>query len=281
VADLEFTRSVADRISMALERNRLLRQAQRAVAARDRALSTVSHDLRNPLSTIRICANALLDPQPAPPSGIREMGGLIGRSVTWMQQIVEDLLDRASLDNGNLALHRKPTTVADLFNAARELFARVANERSIELILHEEDHLPCVDADPNRLLQVLSNLINNAIKFTPAGGHVELAAVRVDDNLAVAQITPGHRNAVCFIVSDTGHGIPNEDLTHIFERYWQSPTRQNNGSGLGLTIAKALVEAHNSSLHVSSVVGTGSRFWFALPAVMGAAVNYNGAGSFL
>src|SRR3979411_3525564 len=114
VADVEFTRSVAHRISMALEQQHLLRQTQRAVTSRARALSIVSHDLRNPLTTIEICALALLDPAPAPPSGIHEMGALIQRSAGWMQQIVEDLLDRASLDAGRLALHRRPTTASKI-----------------------------------------------------------------------------------------------------------------------------------------------------------------------
>ncbi|MDB4872163.1 MAG: putative kDa protein, partial [Gemmatimonadales bacterium] len=137
VADVEFTRSVAYRISMALEQQRMLRQTQRAVAARDRALSIVSHDLRNPLSTIEICALALLDPAPAPQSGIHEMGELIQRSAGWMQQIVEDLLDRASLDAGRLALHRRPTSVAEILDATRLMFAASAAQRTIDLVLDD------------------------------------------------------------------------------------------------------------------------------------------------
>jgi signal transduction histidine kinase len=266
---------------MALEQNRLLRQAQRAVAARDWALSTVSHDLRNPLSTIQICANALLDPEPAPPSGIHEMGGLIGRSVAWMQQIVEDLLDRASLDADNLALHRRPTNIGDLFDASRGLFARVANDRAIKLIVEQEENLPWVDADPNRVMQVLANLISNAIKFTPVGGSVELAAQRVDDDLATSLLAGKRGAAVRFTVSDTGSGIPSDDLKHVFERYWQSPTKQHNGAGLGLAIAKGLLEAHDSRLNVESVVGSGSKFWFTLPVTNGKGLSHNGNGASL
>jgi signal transduction histidine kinase/DNA-binding NarL/FixJ family response regulator len=264
-ADGEFTRSVAYRISMALEHDRLLRQAQRAVAGRDRALSTVSHDLRSPLSTIQICADALLDPEPAPPSGIREMGALIGKSVTWMRQIVEDLLDRASLDAGTLALHRQPTCVKDLFGASRELFAPMATEHAIDLVLHEDADLPSVNGDPHRLLQVLANLVGNAIKFTPEGGRVEVLAEAVEDDLTAALLTGKRGSAVRFTVSDTGFGIPAEDLTHIFERYWQSPTDNRKGAGLGLAIAKGLIEAHGRQLNVESVVGSGSSFWFTIP----------------
>jgi signal transduction histidine kinase/DNA-binding NarL/FixJ family response regulator len=266
-ADGEFTCSVGYRISMALEHDRLLRQAQRAVAGRDRALSTVSHDLRSPLNTIQICADALLDPEPAPPSGIRELGALIGKSVTWMRQIVEDLLDRASLDAGTLALHRQPTSVKDLFGASRALFAPMATERAIRLVLHEDADLPCVNADPHRLLQVLANLVGNAIKFTPEGGRVVVLAQAAEDDPIAALLTGKGGSAVRFTVSDTGSGIPAEDLAHIFERYWQSPTDSRKGAGLGLAIAKGLIEAHGRQLNVESIVGIGSSFWFTVPAI--------------
>jgi signal transduction histidine kinase/DNA-binding NarL/FixJ family response regulator len=281
LADAEFTRSVAYRISMALEHDRLLRQAQRAVAGRDRALSTVSHDLRSPLSTIQICADALLDPEPAPLSGIREMGALIGRSVTWMRQIVEDLLDRASLDAGSLALHRQPTRVTELFAASRQLFAPMATEHAIDLVLREDADLPSVNADPHRLLQVLANLVGNAIKFTPEGGRVELLAEAVEDDLTAALRTGKRGSAVRFTVSDTGSGIPTEDLTHIFERYWQSPTDHNKGAGLGLAIAKGLIEAHGRQLNVESVVGSGSSFWFTIPVANADVPQHHGNGASL
>jgi signal transduction histidine kinase len=279
VADVEFTRSVAYRIGMALEQNRLLKQAQRAVAARDRALSTVSHDLRNALSTIQICSVALLDPEPAPPRGIREMGELIARSVNWMQQIVEDLLDRASLDAGNLGLHRRPTSVSEIFDASRQLFALPASDRSIELTLCPGADLPAVDADPHRLLQVLSNLIGNSIKFTQPGGKVELVAQLVEEDSSSS--LPRSDRGVRFIVNDTGSGIPAEELSHIFERYWQSPKEKNKGAGLGLAIAKGLVEAHGSRLHVDSIVGRGTSFWFCLGASNDDKGNVSGNGEHL
>jgi signal transduction histidine kinase/DNA-binding NarL/FixJ family response regulator len=279
VADVEFTRSVAYRISMALEQQRLLRQTQRAVAARDRALSIVSHDLRNPLSTIEICAMALLDPAPAPQSGIHEMGELIQRSAGWMQQIVEDLLDRASLDAGRLALHRRSTSVAELFDATRLMFAAGAVQRSIDLVLDDGADLPSVDVDPHRLLQVLSNLISNAMKFTPAGGRVELLARAVDDDLSDVLLKGPRGPAVRFTVSDTGSGISSDELRHIFDWYWQSPKGPGKGAGLGLAIAKGLLEAHSSRLNVDSVPGTGSNFWFTVPAANGRGVPHNGNGA--
>ncbi len=272
IPDVEFTRSVADRISLALEQNRLLRQAQQAVAARDKALSIVSHDLRSPLSTIRICTAALLDPEPASPIGIREMGELIMRSAGWMDQIVQDLLDRASLDAGHLALNRRPTSVAELFEAARLMFGAIAQEHSIELFIQQPIDPPSLDADPHRLLQALSNLVSNAIKFTPPGGRVELLADVVGDGIShVPGLSDGR--GVQFTVSDTGTGISGDDLSHIFDWYWHAPGRAPGGTGLGLAIAKGLIEAHHSHLNVRSVMANGTMFWFTIAAVTDPAVH--------
>jgi signal transduction histidine kinase/FixJ family two-component response regulator len=266
LTDEAFARAVADRVDVAVAQARLLRRMLRAVAARDRAVSIVSHDLRNPLSTIQICAKALLDPEPPPASGVRHMGELIHRSAEWMQQIVEELLDRASLDAGRLALHRTPTPVEDIIAAARLMFATMAEANDIEFVLHSAAHLPPVDADPHRLLQALSNLIGNAMKFTPAGGRVELFA---QDARAGHDETPSAANAhagVRFGVRDTGHGISSEDLSHVFDWFWRSPREARTGLGLGLAIAKGIIEAHRGRLHVESALGLGSTFWFTVPA---------------
>jgi len=264
----EFARSLADRLSVALERVRLLRRAERAVAARDRAFGIVSHDLRNPLGTIQVCAAALLDPEPPPAEGMRDMARIIQRSADWMQQIVRDLLDRASLDAGRLALERRPTAVSDVVGAAQVMFAVLAaEEEEIELAIECEEGLPEIDADPGRLLQVLANLLSNALKFTPAGGRV---ALRV--RAAAAEEGNGGADAVCFVVSDTGPGIPPEDLAHVFDWFWQSDRTRRGGAGLGLAIARGLIEAHGSRLHAESVTGEGSTFWFTLAAVVPAAL---------
>jgi signal transduction histidine kinase len=261
----EFVRSLADRIGLAVDQARLLRQTQRAVAVRDRAVGIVSHDLRNPLSTIQICATALLDPVPPPADGIRRMAQIIHRSAAWMQQIVQDLLDRASLDAGRLMLDRKPTAVADVIGAAQVMFAPLAEDRSLEFAVEGAPDLPRVDADPHRLLQVLSNLLSNAMKFTPAGGRVMLSAQVADERNGDAHAGNGARGAVRFTVTDTGRGIPPEDLPHVFDWFWHSQPGKRNGTGLGLAIAKGLIEAHRGRLHVESVPGRGSTFWFTIP----------------
>jgi signal transduction histidine kinase len=265
-----FARAVADRIDVALAQARQLRRTERAVSARDRAVSIVSHDLRSPLSTIQICAKALLDPEPAPATGVRQMGELIQRSAEWMQQIVNELLDRAALDSGRLPLNRKPTEVTEIITAARAMFSTLAASREIDFVLHSATHLPMMDADPHRLLQALSNLIGNAMKFTPAGGRVELLAQ--DSRADQAGRHPGGTTdpGVRFSVRDTGHGIATEDLAHVFDWFWHSPREDRGGIGLGLAIAKGIVEAHRGRLHVESAIGLGSTFWFNVPAVAGA-----------
>ena len=151
------------------ERQRLLEsldaavhQAHRAVAARDRAVGIVSHDLRNPLGTIKACAAALLEPEPAPAESVRQLADIIQRSVSWMEQIVQDLLDRSSLEAGKLALARRPTSVSDVIMALSTLFAPVAQDHGLRFNVDCSEGLPALDADPNRLIQVLSNLLSNA-----------------------------------------------------------------------------------------------------------------------
>jgi signal transduction histidine kinase/CheY-like chemotaxis protein len=253
--DDEFVRSVADRIALALEQGYLIRQAQLLAAARDRAVGIVSHDIGNSLNTIQICAEALLDPDPPPESGVRNMAEMIQRAVTWMRRIAGDLHDRTSLDTGLLTLDRHPTNVPELMRSAHAMFAPAAEERAMELVIEHAADLPPVDADPDRLMQVLSNLLGNAIKFTPPGGRVVLSTQRAEADVGVR-----------FTVSDTGPGIRSEDLEHVFDWFWHAPPPRRGGKGLGLAIAKELVEAHRQSLHVESTLGQGSTFWFTMPA---------------
>lgn len=271
LTDAKLGQSLAEGLAHALEKTLLLQLMHRAIAGRDRAVSIVSHDLINPLSTIQICATALLDPAPAPSGAVRPMAELIQRSAAWMREIIEDLLDRARLDGGRVVLNRQPTGVSDVITAAHTLFEPVARDHAIEFVVYSASQLPDVDADRHRLLQVLSNLIGNAMKFTPAGGRVALSA-RLAGTEQPASRSVGHGGAVQFAVTDTGPGIPREELAHVFDWFWHAPRGRGSsgtGSGLGLAIAKGLIEAHHSQLHVDSTLGTGSTFWFTIPAVTG------------
>jgi signal transduction histidine kinase len=251
-----FAHSIADRIGLELERFRLLRQTRQAIAARDRTFNIVSHDLGDPLSTIQICVTALLDPDPPALGGVRDMAEIIQRSASLMQQIVGDLLDRASLDSGRLALAREPTAVAEVVALMQVMFGLVAEERALEFSVNTVPDLPEIDVDPRRIEQVLSNLLRNAMKFTPAGGRVVLSALPEADS-----------GGVRFAVSDTGPGIPAEDLGHIFDWFWRSPQGGRSGTGLGLAIAKGLIEAHGGELTAESVPRQGSTFSFTMPRV--------------
>jgi signal transduction histidine kinase len=247
---------LADRLGLELERALALRRSERAVATSALAMRIVSHDLGNPLAAIHICANALLDPEPQPANGVREIAGIIHRSAAWMQQIIRDLLDRLRLDAGGVPLTREPTAVADVMSTARTMFVPVAGDQGLDFAIECASDLPRVDADPHRLQQALSNLLSNAMKFTPIGGRVVLSA-RVSD---------GHEPGIRFAVSDTGPGIPAEDLPHVFDWFWHSQVGGGHtGTGLGLAIAKGMVEAHSAHLMVDSAPGRGSTFWFTLP----------------
>jgi signal transduction histidine kinase len=262
-ARLEFGRSIADRISLEVDRFRLLRQTQRAVASRDRTFGIVSHDLGDPLSTIQICVGALLDPEP-PPAGVRDMAHIIQRSALVMHQIVEDLRDRVSLDAGRLALELQVTVVADVITQMQAMFRQTAEDCSLTFVVETAPDLPPIYADSRRLEQVLSNLLRNAMKFTPEGGRVLLDARLARTGTADA-LTVGSSDAVRFAVSDTGLGISSENLIHIFDWFWRAPQDRSAGSGFGLAIARGLVEAHGSRLLVESKPGQGSTFWFSLP----------------
>ena len=244
-----------------LEREHEARSAAESTSrAWDALLSIVSHDLGNPLSTVQVCAAALLDPEPPPLASVRDMGRIIQSSASLMQEIVHNLLDRARLDAGQLSLDRQPTHVSDIIAPIHEMFAPVAAGRGLELTVESVAGLPPMDVDPYRLQQVLSNLLGNAMKFTPAGGRVLLAA-RLDEQES-ADAPP----AIRFAVSDTGPGIVPEALPHIFDWLWQAPRGGREGAGLGLAIARGLIEVHGGRLSVETAPGQGTTFWFSLPA---------------
>ena len=254
---LAFGGALADRVGLELERAFARRRSERAVAASELAVGIVSHDLGNPLATIQICANALADPQPQPAASVRQIAEIIQRSAAWMQQIIRDLLDHVGLDTRGLPLSRKPTAVDELMGAAQTMFVPVADEQGLEFAIECAGDLPKVDADPHRLQQALSNLLSNAMKFTPAGGRVVLSAHVADDQETGLGIR--------FAVSDTGPGIPAQDLLHVFDWFWHTQAGGRTGTGLGLAIAKGMIEAHSARLMVESAPGHGSTFWFTLP----------------
>ena len=201
----------------------------------------------------------MLDAEPPSVGGMRNMAQIIERSAVWALQIVQDLLDHASLDAGKLVLNREAIAPRDIVRAAQILFAMAAEDKSIEFLVDVTDELPLIMVDRNRVLQVITNLLSNAMAFTPAGGRVTLTV----------SLSDGPASAVLFRIADTGSGIDPEEIAHIFDWYWQSGRKRRGGAGLGLAIASRVVQAHGSRLFVASTVGVGTTFSFGFPGVSG------------
>ena len=239
----------------AVERQRLFDAAQRATHARDMVLGVVAHDLRNPLSTVKMCATALGESPPAPAESVEYLAGVIQRSAEWMEHIIRDLLDVTAIEAGRLRVDSEPVRVGAVLERARELYQPLATEKGVLFSVAAGAGDPAVEADADRLLQALGNLVGNALKFTPAGGAVALSVAAA----------PAPRRAVRFEVQDTGPGIPPEHLPRVFDRFWQARETRRAGAGLGLAIVKGIVEAHGGEIAVESTLGAGTRFWFDIP----------------
>jgi PAS domain S-box-containing protein len=247
----KFTQPVA----LSLANAELYASAQRANTAREEVLGVVSHDLRNPLSAIAMCARVLRE---NPPSDVAERDALlvtIGESVDAMNRLIQDLVDVASIERGRLSLRRSAATPGRLVERAMHMFSVEVGEHAIGFERDVAEGLPVLEVDEARVVQVLSNLIRNSIKFTPDRGRIIVTA------------SPGD-GVVRFAVTDTGSGIDPSLHQRIFDRYWhESAGARKSGTGLGLSIAKGIVEAHGGRLTVESTVGAGSTFAFTIPAL--------------
>ena len=252
--DLALAGELAQRGALAIAHARLYADSRKATRSRDEVLAVVSHDLRNPLSTITMCASALSDPVAPSVADVRSMADIIRQSADWAQRIIRDLLDATSIEAGRLSIDRRAVSVDAIVHASRELFVTQAEAAGIRLIASCASDLPKVDADTERVLQVTFNLLGNAMKFTSRGGIVGIEAALNEDG-----------SAVRFRVSDTGTGIPLEHLPHLFDRFWQLHHAHRGGAGLGLAIAKGIVSAHGGTIGVTSTVGVGSTFTFTIP----------------
>jgi PAS domain S-box-containing protein len=252
--DLALAVELARRAALAIDNALLYSRAQQATRARDEVLGVVSHDLRNPLATISMCAGALLDPTPPPLEGVRSMGEAIRHSAEWAEGIIRDLFDVTSLETGHLSLHRSLVPAWKILQWTTEQFAPHAEHAGVRFSVHAAADLPLLEMDAARVEQVLLNLLGNAVKFTPRGGEIVLSA-RGDEE----------RKSVRFSVADSGIGISAEDLPNIFDRFWQVHRTHRGGAGLGLAIAKGIVESHGGSMSVTSAPGAGSTFTFTLP----------------
>ena len=221
-----------------------------AVRARDSVLSVVAHDLRNPLGVISIAANTLLQRLPGP-SARRPVERII-RSAQRADRMVRDLLAISAIETGQLSVDLKPVDTAALIFAAVESQQNMAAEASIIVGTDLSPELPPITADEERLLEVLENLMGNALKFTSERGSITVGAGRRNDKVVIW-------------VKDSGSGIAPEQMPHIFDRFWQARKKERRGLGLGLSISKAIVEAHEGEIWAESTLGAGTTVFFTVP----------------
>ena len=254
--DLNVAEQLALRTALATDNARLYQKAQRAIQMRDEVYRIVVHDLRNPLTTINMVTDLVRrrlssggDLQPLA-SHIESQKRAAGR----MNALINDLLDVARLESGKLEIQRAPRSPEELLEETLQLHELQAEERDVQLELHVSGDTPMVEADARRVEQVLTNLVGNALRYTPEGGVIELSAQPVD-------------SSVRFAVSDNGPGIPEENVTKLFDRFWQAKHGDHEGAGLGLAICKGLVEAHGGEIWAESKSDQGTTFYFTLPAV--------------
>lgn len=254
-ADIDRARTLGDLASLALRRVRLMEQerearekAEAAVRVRDETLGIVSHDLRNPLTTVALSAE-LMDG--ASPDEQREHLATILAATRQMQRLIQDLLDVARVESGGLSVRRARIDASELARQACDGNTPLAESRNQRLIC-DVPPLPEVDADRDRIVQVFGNLIGNALKFTPEGGEVVVRGFE-------------RQGLVVFEVRDTGPGIPESDLRNVFKPYWQAKKTAHMGAGLGLAIVRGIIEAHEGSVSASNGPSGGAVFSFTLP----------------
>jgi signal transduction histidine kinase len=230
-----------------------LETSRKAVAARDEIMGIVAHDLRNPLSAILMRAT-LIGEGAQDPTTKRYANG-IESVVQRMDALIKTMLDVATIESGHFTVKPEPCDAKNLIDTTVEMFGALAETK--EITLDPEPVVPntVVRADRDRVLQVLQNLVGNAIKFSPRGGRINLAVER-------------ERDGVRFRVADDGPGIPTENLASVFGRFWKRETAGTKGTGLGLFIAKGIVEAHGGRIWAENVPGHGAAFCFTLPGVV-------------
>ncbi|HMI91525.1 MAG TPA: hybrid sensor histidine kinase/response regulator [Polyangiales bacterium] len=237
-------------VSISIDNLLLYDSVQRAVRVRDDVMAVVSHDLRTPLNNVRLGASLLRETADDKAVSIIER---VDRNVTLMTRLVDDLVDMVRIESGVVELHPSRESVGELLEAARDLVATQAAAAQLKLEISPGAAGLFVRADRERVLQVLANLLGNAVKFTGRDGRIGLAASE-------------QGTVVRFEVSDSGRGIASEEGEKVFARFWQSdPKRRSSGLGLGLYIAKGLIQAHGGALWYESEPGRGTRFFFTLP----------------
>jgi PAS domain S-box-containing protein len=236
------------------EQVELHKRLQRAVFARDETVGVVAHDLRNPVSAVKMLSQALLNRAEWLRPDDTEQLTLIREAALQMDRLIQDLLDITRVESGRLMIDAQPVTTIALLEGALRTLRPLAEAAGLKLVTDFPSTLPEVNADPERIGQVLSNLVGNAIKFGSQAGEITVAA-------------SASANEVTVSVRDRGRGISPEQLPHVFDRFWQASQSniRTRGAGLGLPIAQGIIRAHGGEIRVESTVGKGTTVYFSLP----------------
>jgi PAS domain S-box-containing protein len=252
--DMALAEDMSRHAALALDNARLHEQVMLGSRARDDIIGIVSHDLRNPVNAVKMLTGAILgrERETTLPADVVEYSTIIRQASEQMDSLIRDLLDVTRIEAGRLSVETYATDIANLLSDALLTLDPVAKAKSIELELTTDEPLPLVDADRERIRQALSNLIGNSVKFSPEGSTIRLRAARMDGEIVVS-------------VSDQGPGMTADQLSHAFDRFWQSRRTDREGAGLGLAITRGIIEAHGGRIWAESAVGEGSTFHFSLP----------------
>ena len=221
---------------------------------KDDLVATVAHEFRTPLTSLRMAIHLCLEQMVGPLTEKQsDLLHAAREDCERLQSMVDDILDLSRIKEGQIEMHRRPISVASLVHGAIEAHRAAAELKNVRLGASNQTSDGEVMVDPERVTLVFSNLINNAIRHTPSGGSIDVRALPTD-------------GVVRFEVSDTGEGILPEHQRYLFERYFRVPGSNSKGAGLGLSIAKEMVEAHGGQIGVKSERGKGSTFWFTIPS---------------
>jgi len=234
--------------------NRMAAQLQEAKQQRADLIAWVSHDLQTPLTSIQAILEALADGVVKEPESVQRYLVTAQREIRSLSTLIDDLFQVAKLDAGGLVLERMPSSLSDLISDTLESFSQVASQAGVHLTGEVAAKTDPVDMDVRHIGRVLNNLVSNAMRYTPAGGTVAISAHRTGAQVEVS-------------VSDNGEGIPSEDLPHIFESFYRgekSRSRATGGAGLGLAIARGIIQAHGGQIWVESHPGVGTKFIFRI-----------------
>lgn len=249
--DVQLAVTLSQTAALSIDNMVLYREAKEATRARDELLSIVAHDLRSPLGAISVSAEMLLEFDLGEQARRYHLE-IVQRASARMNRLIQDLADVAKIESGKLLLDRARHQIKEILDESCEMFLTRTDANLIDLTWVVEEGVRYIWGDRYRLLQVLSNLLDNATKFTKAGGRIALRAVV-------------HDGGVLITVHDNGSGIAAEDLPFVFERFWHAGDGGASGAGLGLAIAKGIVEAHGGTIWVESRLGEGACFYLTLP----------------